>query len=523
MSYEQEISNALRNACDSLNAVLAIVERVQEEEQRDRNQALDVADVSEDALNGSLVTYDLLPGQGGIATAVKPSARSEHETSAQPTDVQTAADGEPQMGVYVRLALEEMKEAESSKDEELRSAEAQPASETAKSPEHDKSDAGAISDGYSVEVSAACLSSEKQEDPEDSAAKYAFVSILFGKQVAYCIDALVLGECMRTVGTKHPYILLITSDVPVQWRLVFHKVGWELREVEYLDGDHLYCHGSKGRFAGVFTKLHALNLTEFSKIVLLDLDLLVRTNIDDLFLRPAPSAMRRHASADFVDQELIPSNQLIDTRGHRISGINAGVMVMRPSKAEFEEMLQQIGAQKATPGRRKSGMPEQDFLTRYYRHNWHHLSVCYNYQPHQIAFTDRRGLEKCQRLTVDYCNDVRIVHFSASVKPRDLLINSEYADMTDWHYAQNVLFQQYLQGIDSDRSNRGYSGRCKEAIEAQLLAVTCASTCEWFQHWRILETRILELSFLVDSEGLPGGSIESRGCSRSRSRGRRRS
>ena len=82
------------------------------------------------------------------------------------------------------------------------------------------------------------------------------VGRLFGSKVGYCIDAVVLGQSLHFHGTRYPYILLITDDVPESWQTVLTKVGWELRRTTYLDGDHLYVAGSKGRFSGVFTKLH---------------------------------------------------------------------------------------------------------------------------------------------------------------------------------------------------------------------------------------------------------------------------
>jgi len=356
----------------------------------------------------------------------------------------------------------------------------------------------------------------------DSLQNFAFVAILFGPKVGYCIDALVLGEALRSHATQYPYILLITHDVPLGWQTVLQKVGWELRTVDYLDGDHFYYAGSKGRFAGVFTKLHALSLTEFTKIVMLDLDLLVRAPIDCLFERNAPSAMRRHASADFIDGERIKASKLIDHRGHLISGINAGVMVLRPSMEHFVEMLEDINEEKRPAQHLKSGMPEQDYLTRFYRNDWHNLSVAFNFQPHQLAFCDRRGLESSTRLTLDY-DMVSIVHFSASVKPRDLLITPEYREMPERKFAQEVLFKQYIRGIHTDRRSNGYSKLDPNAIEAQLRAATIASTGEWFIHWRALEARFPELEFLVDAAEFLADVPKRQPCNRSRSRSHSRS
>lgn len=342
----------------------------------------------------------------------------------------------------------------------------------------------------------ATSSNRTAEQGEDSSGPCAFVAVLFGPKASYCIDALVLGECLRAVGTEHPYILLHTSDVPQDWHLLLQKVGWELREVEYLNGDHLYNGGSQGRFAGVFTKLRALSLFEFNKIVLLDTDLLVRTRVDDLFQRPVPSGMRRHASADYIDRARIPSHAFVDHRDRLISGINAGVMVLKPCATEFETMCDQLSSGNA-PDHQKSGMPEQDYLTRFYAGSWHHLSVAYNFQPHQLAFTDRRGLEKCHRLTMNY-EDVKIVHFSSGTKPRDFLIDMAYEDMEEMQFAEEVLLKLHMEGFYRDRRSR-YSSHSPFAIDAQLRAATRVSAGEWFQRWNDLKLKFPELEFMVET------------------------
>ena len=189
--------------------------------------------------------------------------------------------------------------------------------------------------------------------------RFAFVGLLFGNSTLYCVDAMALGS-MLAEHTQIPFVLLHTNDVPMPWRVELMKVGWQLRQVEYLDGEHLYIHGAKGRFAGVFTKLHALDLIEFDKIVMLDLDLLIRRNIDSLFERPTPSAMRRHATADFEDGVLINKDSFMNNTGALVSGINAGVMVLKPSVLRYSSTPQsevpgQMSDSKAAKATRDSG------------------------------------------------------------------------------------------------------------------------------------------------------------------------
>ena len=348
---------------------------------------------------------------------------------------------------------------------------------------------------------------------------FAYVAVIFGKKASYCIDALVLGETLVFHGSRHKLVLLHTRDVPHQWRDSLKKVGWELREVEYIDGENFYTGSQRGRFAGVFTKLHALNLTEFDKVVMLDTDLLVRGNIDSLFSRPTPSAMRRHASADYEDQELIEKEKFVDEDiGRLISGINAGVMVMTPSASDFQAMCKEVARKQ--PHYLKSPMPEQDYLSRFYAGKWHHLSVSFNFQPHQIAFTDRRGLENCERLSMDYNDDVKIVHFSAIPKPRDYLIDSTYEGMDERVYAEKVLLQEYMKGFQTDRRFQGYSKLSPEVISAQMRHATRGSSGQWFEHWHRLKEKQPELGFLIEVAKLPGGAEEETPIARSDDRSR---
>ena len=81
------------------------------------------------------------------------------------------------------------------------------------------------------------------------------------------------------------------------------------------------------------------------------------------------------------------------------------------------------------------------------------LGVEFNYQPHQIAITDRAGLEHWVRLTLQL-EDVRIVHLSAIPKPRDLVVNSQYGG---YRKCQSEPFQ------DAFNHQKEASERCGDA------------------------------------------------------------
>ena len=76
-----------------------------------------------------------------------------------------------------------------------------------------------------------------------------------------------------------------------------------------------------------------------------------------------------------------------------------------------------------------STTPEQDYLTRFYANDWHALGVPFNFQPHQMALTDRKGREFHTRMNMKYAEDVYIVHCSAQMKPCDWLFVDEFICM----------------------------------------------------------------------------------------------
>ena len=131
----------------------------------------------------------------------------------------------------------------------------------------------------------------------------AFVVTVFGDNVRYCVDAAVLGQSIRATGTKHSMILLKTMDVDEQWVEVLRAVGWEVRQCNHLECQDLYNGSHNNRFAGTFTKLHAVGLEEFYKVLIVDADMIIRDNVDHLFDRACPAALRRDAAANTPDGE----------------------------------------------------------------------------------------------------------------------------------------------------------------------------------------------------------------------------
>ena len=123
-----------------------------------------------------------------------------------------------------------------------------------------------------------------------SVKSYAFVSLLYGNNPSYALSAAVLGHSLKA-NTNHDMVLMYTNDVENDWLRICTSVGWKLRLVKHIKFQkELY---PTGRFSHVFTKLHAVGMEEYDKVIVLDTDVLVRHDMDELFEGQTPAAVRR--------------------------------------------------------------------------------------------------------------------------------------------------------------------------------------------------------------------------------------
>jgi len=273
--------------------------------------------------------------------------------------------------------------------------------------------------------------------------KYAYVITLWGSAPDYILGAMVLGHSLKRSGSRHALVCLHTRDVaPASLRLLSHH--WNCRLIEHvpacLDKLSFQQPNQEHRFDKVFTKLRALSLTEYEKVLVMDIDLVVRSNIDELFELPAPAALRRG-----MNEWKLRTGDPIDGRAFfggkdsspqwswgQGTGINAGVMLLSPSSHALEQMLEEI-SEPNHPSHARGNGPEQDYLSRYWADApWTYIGVEFNYQLHQMFFalhpkwasySDRTALLRRSQ-------DIKVVHFSGepAAKPWHRILNSKLAE-----------------------------------------------------------------------------------------------
>ena len=269
----------------------------------------------------------------------------------------------------------------------------------------------------------ACTATADPQAQRPRGRGYAFVAVLFGPNQdmlqRFVLGALVLGHSLKANSTSFDLVLLHTADVMGVPGAGLLEVFWKTREVDYVEVNPKLIRRSEDRFRHVFTKLQCFGCDDYEKIVLVDIDLLVRDNIDEVNEFKPPCALRRgHKS--------LPSNvdvslSCYDRHGEQKFGMNLGVAVLKPSREELQKMLNSV--QSRDPMHEACNGPEQDFLSRWFK-NWTSMNLKYNYQLHQLANSLEHEGPEAERLQVKLEN-VKVLHYSGQVKPWDFYFHKE--------------------------------------------------------------------------------------------------
>ena len=305
--------------------------------------------------------------------------------------------------------------------------------------------------------------------------KRAYMAAIWGAGQGYVLGALVLGQRLRELGTTAELVLLHTDDVPSNY-LYLLAGFWQLRLVDYIDAARSLFLSKGTNFDGVFTKLNAWAATEYTKVLLLDIDVIPLHSLDELFSLPTPAAMARGTNHIRHGEELNGREWFIsqddpDWPWTQSGGINAGVILLQPDLGVFAIMKREVTAvlhPEHIPG---SG-PEQDYLSRFFAATpWHHISVRYNFQPHHVPYALEYYLHNHARLdtwlpmrlemrTQDICN----VHFSGALKLWDQFVPEVSKEPHD-EFTHRLFQSNFPSSNECDGHVQHEDNRVREVVD----------------------------------------------------------
>ena len=187
----------------------------------------------------------------------------------------------------------------------------------------------------------------------------------------FVVPSLVLGHSIRTFSCHKKMIAFISESLSETTRETLRSVGWDTRLVEEMDCNWIDAKLGKDRnsgflrrslghgIRGTHTRFHAWNYTEFSKIIYVDADYMLMTNIDELF----------DIAEDFAAAPCSRPGVLDPC-------FNAGLMVLRPDSEYYKQIMKlwwETTEKDTCPS-------DQELLNDFYTDisNWKTLPYAYN-------------------------------------------------------------------------------------------------------------------------------------------------
>ena len=237
---------------------------------------------------------------------------------------------------------------------------------------------------------------------------YAIASLIYGTSLENLLQAIPLGESLAAEGSRWPRILLHTWDVPGLYLKCLSKY-WTLVEIPYIQAESVLVE-KLPHLCDVFTKLHIFNhdVLPFSKVLFLDLDVLVTHSLDGVWEVQTPAAVCCSSFYDDRGKTLTDKGYQHGDAMQYLETFNGGVLLVRPDSDVFRYLKADV--EKPSSWHMATTYPESHFMKCLCP--WFSLANCFNMSVR---------LAKGQSLTSEWLkydlDDITVVHFLADAKP----------------------------------------------------------------------------------------------------------
>ena len=282
-----------------------------------------------------------------------------------------------------------------------------------------------------------------------SKSKYAYVFAMFLGD-GYLLGVLTMAYSIFKTKTKYDVVCMVTPDVSEDAKSKMKHIGIRVIDIDYIyTNPYFYLRPDiKKRYPHVekfSTKWTCLNLTEYKKVFLLDVDMIVQRNIDHIFKLPAPATRivlhaptnTSHAQSgiygSFImeDGDELPDD-IADTFIYKKGGaIDGGCLLLKPNKKIFKKLLKYLKNFDIRKTNAVMGDDEISLFSFYVQRQtqWHYLGIRWSCKQWKY-----KGL--CS------LSDSLILNFAGVEKPwvKNL---STYTDLKKWYLYYGEMKKEY--------------------------------------------------------------------------------
>ncbi len=226
----------------------------------------------------------------------------------------------------------------------------------------------------------------------DNTESKAYVTVLTNKN--YLLGVLILADSLDKILSKYPLYVLVPKNLSNGVKKYLLKKNINIITMNNFSDDVIQRNNNLDYWKETLFKLKVFNLIRFSKIVFLDADMIILKNIDYLFNYP-------HMSA-------VAAGQILHQDWNRL---NSGLMVIEPSKEEYEGIIKNIDAVYDECIAKGQGFGDQDVINAFFK-NWPvqkelHLDEGYNVMLGYAGYINKK----------DHDYDIYVYHFTGAEKP----------------------------------------------------------------------------------------------------------
>jgi len=237
---------------------------------------------------------------------------------------------------------------------------------------------------------------------------------------------LALDYSLKKFNPGAELLVLAVEDISPDIISLLEKNSFHIRKIQEIKNPYQPEWEERG-LRCMFSKLKIFDLTEFDKVVYIDADMLVCENIVPLFDAPHMSAV--------IAGAVIPENS-------NWTKLNAGMLVVKPDRNLFDDMLSKIGTLES------EAKEDQSFLHSYYP-EWPgdttlHLDQKFNIAaPYLDQYAQLPGYRFSFQNECPNIENISIIHYWGANKPWNYteekiegMLDTKYGQALDlwWNY-----------------------------------------------------------------------------------------